>query len=254
MITVEKALGIILSNLPERKIEQVPFQASLGRVLAEDLTATCDIPPFDRSAMDGYAVAASDAEHAPVELEIAGEIRAGGGLPQTLPPGKAMSIMTGAPVPRPADAVQVVEECRLSEDGRRVTINKPVRAGDNIAPRGSEATSGEVVLRAGHRIGPAEIAVMATFGYSRVRVWKVPEIAVFATGDELVEVDQTPRPDQIRNSNAYCIIAQLQYMGLRSEYLGIVRDDKDELTQRMIERLRKEVPFRAAFRWGNTTT
>ncbi len=241
MITVEKALGIILSNLPERKIEQVPFQASLGRVLAEDLTATCDIPPFDRSAMDGYAVAASDAEHAPVELEIAGEIRAGGGLPQTLPPGKAMSIMTGAPVPRPADAVQVVEECRLSEDGRRVTINKPVHAGDNIAPRGSEATSGEVVLRAGHRIGPAEIAVMATFGYSRVRVWKVPEIAVFATGDELVEVDQTPRPDQIRNSNAYCIIAQLQYMGLRSEYLGIVRDDKDELRQRMLEGLRKDV-------------
>ncbi len=241
MISVEEALGIVLSNLPERKVEQVPFRASLRRVLAENLSATCNIPPFNRSAMDGFALAAADVANAPVELDIAGEIRAGGGMPEVLPPGKAMSIMTGAPVPRGADAVQIVEECRLSGNGQKVTILKPVQAQENIALLGSEAAEGEIVLRTGHRIGPAEIAVMATFGYSQVRVWKNPSIAVFATGDELVEIDQTPRPDQIRNSNAYCLQSQLTYMGLESEYLGIVRDNKDELREKMILGLQYDV-------------
>lgn len=241
MISVEEALGIVFSNLPKRKVEQVSFQSSLNRVLAENLTATCDIPPFNRSAMDGYAIAAADAANAPVELDIAGESRAGGGMPEILPPGQAMSIMTGAPVPRGADAVQIVEECKLSDDGRRVTILKPVKPQENIVFQGSEAAIGEVVLKVGHRVGPAEIAVMATFGYSRVQVWKNPSIAIFATGDELVEIDETPRPDQIRNSNAYCLAAQLKYMGLESEYLGIVKDDKDELRRKMLLGLQRDV-------------
>jgi molybdopterin molybdotransferase len=241
MITVEEALGIIFSNLPDRKVEQVSFQDSLSRVLAEDLAATSNIPPFNRSAMDGFAVFAADVANAPVELEISGEARAGGGMPETLSRGRAMSIMTGAPVPGGADAVQIVEECRISQDGRKVAISKPVRAGDNIAKLGSEAAAGEIVLKTGHRIGPAEVAVMATFGYESVKVWKRPEIAVFATGDELVEVHQTPRPDQIRNSNAYCLMGQLKYMGLESEYLGIVRDDRDVLRGKMLQGLRKDV-------------
>jgi molybdopterin molybdotransferase len=241
MISVEEALGIVFSNLPERKTEQVQFRASLRRVLAEDLTATCNIPPFNRSAMDGYAVRAADVANAPVELEIAGEIRAGGGMPDILPAGKAMSIMTGAPVPRGADAVQIVEECRVSGDGRRVTILKPVMARENIARLGSEAAEGEIVLKTGHRIGPAEIAVLATFGYSRVQVWQNPSVAVFATGDELVEIDRVPRPDQIRNSNAYCIESQLTYMGLDSEYLGIVKDSKDDLREKMTQGLQRDV-------------
>ncbi|MBN2241400.1 MAG: molybdopterin molybdotransferase MoeA [Acidobacteria bacterium] len=241
MISVEEALGIVLSSLPGRKVEQVSFQDSLNRVLAEDLSATCNIPPFNRSAMDGYAVAAADAANAPVELDIYGESRAGGGMPGMLPPGAAMPIMTGAPVPSGADAVQIVEVCRLSDDGRRVTILKPVRVRENIAPLGSEAAEGEIVLKAGHRVGPAEIAVMATFGYSRVQVWKKPSVALFATGDELVEVDQVPRADQIRNSNAYCLRSQLANMGLESEYLGIARDNKGELREKMILGLERDV-------------
>ncbi len=241
MISVEEALGIVLSNLPERKVEQVPFQASLRRVLAENLSATCNIPPFNRSAMDGYALAAADVADAPVELDVAGEIRAGGGMPEVLPPGQAMSIMTGAPVPRGADAVQIVEECRLSDNGRKVTILKPDKPQENIALLGSEAAEGEIVLKTGHRVGPAEIAVMATFGYSLVKVWKNPTVAVFATGDELVEIDQTPRPDQIRNSNAYCLQSQLTYMGLESEYLGIVKDRKDVLREKMALGLQYDV-------------
>ena len=146
MISVEEALGIVLTNLPERRIEQVPFQSALGRVLAEKLVATGSVPAFHRSALDGYAVIAADVEKAPVELKIAGESRAGGGMPGRLVAGQALSIMTGAPVPEGADAVQMVEQCRNSPDGKKVTILKPVKAYENVAPCGSEAKAGEIVL------------------------------------------------------------------------------------------------------------
>jgi molybdopterin molybdotransferase len=241
MISVEEALAIVIANLPERRIETVAFQSALGCILAENLIATSDIPPFCRSALDGYAVVAADVENAPVELEIAGEIRAGGGIPQKLMPGRAMSIMTGAPVPEGADAVQMIELTQSLEEGRKVKILNSVKAHDNIAMRGSEAEKGKIILASGHRIGPAEIAVLATFGYSRIRVWEKPSVAVLATGDELVEYDQMPRPDQIRNSNAYCLSSQLQLMGLNAEYLGIVRDDKEALRRKMLLGLEKDV-------------
>ena len=241
MISVEEALEILLSNLPERKVERVPFQKSLGRVIAENLTATSDIPPFYRSSMDGYAVLAADVENPPVELRIAGESRAGGGIPGTLKSGEAIATMTGAPVPEGANAVQVIEQCEIIDGGRKVRILKPVKTQENIAPRGSEAKAGNVVLAAGHLVGPAEIAVMATFGYSEVQVYGKPRVAIFATGDELVEFDQMPQPDQIRNSNAYCLASQLRLMGLEADYLGIVRDDREELRQKMLSGLERDV-------------
>jgi molybdopterin molybdotransferase len=241
MISVEEALGILLSNLPERKVEPIPFQSALGRILAENIVATSDIPPFDRSALDGFAVRAADVENAPVELTMAGESRAGGGMSGRLESGEAIAIMTGAPVPREADAVQMIELCQLSNGGRKVTILKPVKARENIAPRGSEAKAGEVVLETGHRVGPAEIAVIATFGYRQVKVYRRPSVAILATGDELVEFDQAPRPDQIRNSNAYCLVSQLRIMDLEADYLGIARDDKEELRQKMLAGLQRDV-------------
>jgi molybdopterin molybdotransferase len=177
----------------------------------------------------------------PVELTVAGESRAGGGMPGRLKPGEAISIMTGAPVPDGADSVQMVEQCEVLDDGRKVKILKPVKAHENIAPRGSEAKSGEVVLDSGHRLGPAEIAVIATFGYQRIKVYKKPRVAIFATGDELVEPDQAPRSDQIRNSNAYCLGSQLRYMDIEADYLGVAKDDKDELRQKMLAGLERDV-------------
>jgi molybdopterin molybdotransferase len=241
MISVEEALEILQSNLPERKVECVPFQESLGRVIAENLTATSDIPPFYRSSMDGYAILAADVENPPVELRIAGESRAGGGIPGTLKSGEAIATMTGAPVPEGANAVQVIEQCEIIDGGRKVRVLKPVKAHENIAPRGSEAKAGNVVLAAGHRVGPAEIAVMATFGYGEVKVYGKPAVAIFATGDELVEFDQMPQPDQIRNSNAYCLASQLRLMGLEADYLGIVRDDREELRRKMLAGLERDV-------------
>lgn len=241
MISVEEALGILLSNLPERKVEQVPFRSALGRILAENLVATSDIPPFDRSVLDGYAVLAADVEKAPIELKIIGEIRAGGGMPGKLNSGEAMGIMTGAPVPEGADAVHMIEECEVSGTRRRVKILKPVKARENIAPRGSEAKAGRVVLDSGHRVGPAEIAVMATFGYSEVKVYGKPSVAIFATGDELVEFNQVPQPGQIRNSNAHCLHSQLQLMGIEADYLGIVRDNREELRRKMLLGFERDV-------------
>jgi molybdopterin molybdotransferase len=241
MISVEEALGILLSNLPERKVEQIQFHSALGRILAENLIATSDIPPFHRSAVDGYALIASDVANAPVELNVAGESRAGAGMPGKLKPGEAISIMTGAPVPDGADCVQMVEQSRLSKGGKQVAILTSVKAHENIAPRGSEARAGEVVLDSGHRLGPAEIAVMATFGYKEVKVYKKPSVAILATGDELVELGQSPRADQIRNSNAFCLASQLRYLDIEADYLGIAKDDKDELRQKMLAGLERDV-------------
>jgi molybdopterin molybdotransferase len=135
----------------------------------------------------------------------------------------------------------MVEQTERSEDGKRVKILHPVKANENIAQKGWEAEKGRIVLQSGHRIGPAEISVLATFGYRRVKVWKRPEVAVFATGDELVEFDQTPGPGQIRNSNAYCISSQLQLMGLNPIYHGIVRDDKEDLRRKLLLGLQHDV-------------
>ena len=241
MISVEEAQRLILANLPEPHAESVPFRDALGRVLTESLRAGSDVPPFNRAAMDGFAVRASDAGQAPVELESAGMIRAGGGTPPALPPGHAMAIMTGAPVPEGADAVQMVEHTRPSPDGRMVVILRAVKAGENIVPAGAEAASGDVVIEGGRLIGPAELAVLATFGIARVSVWRRPRVALLVTGDELVEVEQTPGPGQIRNSNAYSIGAQLRLMGIEPDSLGIARDNKEELRARVREGLERDV-------------
>ncbi len=241
MISIEEAEGILLANLPECRFEQVPFKDAPGRILAEDIVATSDVPPFCRAGVDGYAVIASEIADAPVELRIIGESRAGGGMPGKLNPGEAMAIMTGAPVPEGANAVQLIEVCEVLDPGKRVRILKPIRENENIAPKASEAKAGNVVLKAGHRVGPAEMAVMATFGYTQVKVYARPAVALLATGDELVEVEETPRPGQIRNSNAYCLACQLQYMGFEANYLGIARDTMEDLRRKMLQGLEHDV-------------
>jgi molybdopterin molybdotransferase len=241
MISIDEALEILLKNIPERKTERVPFHRSPGRILAEDITATLDIPPFNRATMDGFAVRAADVQNAPVELILGGEARAGGGIPESLKPKEAISIMTGAPVPEGADAVQIVEVCPVSPCESKVTILEPVKPGDNIAPRGREAMSGDVIIKAGRVIGPAEIALLATFGYAGVPVYARPSVAILATGDELVEFDETPRPDQIRNSNAYCLAAQLRLLGIEADYLGIAKDEKEDLREKILAGLERDV-------------
>jgi molybdopterin molybdotransferase len=241
MISIDEALGILLKNIPERKTERIHFHQYPGRVLAEDITATLDIPPFNRATMDGFAVRAADVRNAPVDLILGGEARAGGGIPQSLKPKEAISIMTGAPVPDGADAVQIVEVCAVSQCESKVTVFEPVEAGGNIAPKGREALAGDVIIKAGRVIGPAEVALLATFGYAEALVYKKPAVAILATGDELVEFNETPRPDQIRNSNAYCLAAQLRLLGIEAEYLGIALDEKENLREKILAGLERDV-------------
>ncbi|MDR0310662.1 MAG: molybdopterin molybdotransferase MoeA [Acidobacteriota bacterium] len=241
MISIEEALEILLRNIPAPKTERIPFYKSLGRVLAEDIVATSDIPPFNRATMDGFAVRSADVQNAPVELILGGEARAGGGIHERLRPGEAIYIMTGAPVPDGADAVQIVEVCPVSPCESKVTVMEPVAPGDNIAPKGREAMSGDVIIKAGRVAGPAEIALMATFGYAEARVYAKPSVAILSTGDELVEFDETPRADQIRNSNAYCLAAQLKLLGIEADYLGIARDEKEDLRGKILAGLERDV-------------
>jgi molybdopterin molybdotransferase len=241
MISVEEAIEVLLANLPERRVAQVSFESALGRILAEDLVATSDIPPFCRAGVDGFAVLAADVANAPVELNIIGEIRAGGGMPGKLNPGEAMAIMTGAPVPEGSNAVEMIEMCEIVSPCKRVKILKSLRVNENLSPKGSEAKAGTSILKAGHRIGPAELSVMATFGYTRAKVYAKPSVAILATGDELVEVGATPQPGQIRNSNAHCLLSQLVYLGFQADYLGIARDNMDDLRRKILLGLERDV-------------
>jgi molybdopterin molybdotransferase len=241
MITIEQASALIFSHLPEGKKEEVRLRDAAGRVLAQSVVAGADVPPFRRSAMDGYAVRAADVANAPARLRRVGESRAGVLPSRGVGSGEAMVIYTGAAVPDGADAVQMVEETRRLEDLDEVLILKPVHTGENIAPVGNEARAGETILELGRVIGPRELAVLATFGCSRVSVWTRPSVALLATGDELVEVDQTPAAGQIRNSNVWSLTGQLRGLGIHPDYLGIARDDAGHLRKLISEGLRRDV-------------
>ena len=163
MIPVEEALEIVLREARALPDEEVTLEESLGRVLAEDVASDRDLPPFDRAAMDGYALRAADVAGAPAALDVVGEVRAGQWPDLTVGPGQAVRIMTGAPVPGGADAVQQVEKTQPLDEFR-VTILAPVAAGANVSPRGSEVRAGDVVLARGRAIDPSAIAVLASAG------------------------------------------------------------------------------------------
>jgi molybdopterin molybdotransferase len=228
MVSVEQALGIVLRETPVLRAEQVPLEDALARVLASDVPADRDLPPFDRAAMDGYALRAADVAQAPVALEVVGEVRAGEWPRLGVGAGQAARIMTGAPVPAGATAVQQVEKTRALDEFR-VTILAPVAAGQNVAPRASEVEAGEIVLRSGRLIDPAAVAVLASAGVARVAVGRRPRVAVLVTGDEVVDVAAAPGPSQIRNSNGPALLAQARLAGATVETLGIAPDRQDAI-------------------------
>lgn len=235
MLTVEQASKIILESEPRVRVVTVALFEALGHVLAEDCPSDLDMPPFAKAMMDGYAVRSEDAG----PLEVLEEIPAGKTPARGLLPGTCSKIMTGAPVPPGADAVQQVEKTR--REGSRVVLLEPVRPGQNIAPRGEDLKRGEVVLRRGQRIGPAEVGALAAIGMTRVAVYGKPRCAVLATGDELVPPGRVPGPGQIRNSNTSMIAAQVRALGLECDDLGVARDDRDEIRSRIREGLARDL-------------
>ena len=225
MISVAEAIQIVRQQTRPLPAERVKLEHALNRVLAEDIIADSDLPPFDRSQMDGYAVRAEDTREAPVRLRIAGESAAGKGWRQELKEGEAVRIMTGAPVPAGADSVQQVELTHELKDGTVVELLEPVELGKSIVKRAAEIKSGETVLQSGVIINAAMMAVLAAFGYAEVTVGQRPRVGVLATGTELVAVDEKPRQDQIRDSNNYSIAAYAQLAGAVVERLPLARDE-----------------------------
>ena len=222
-LTFADARETVLRNVRRGRavpaVEEIPLVEAAGRVLAEDAAADRDSPALARSVRDGYAVRAIDL---PGRLEIIGEVRAGERFAGQLAAGQAVEIMTGAPIPAGADAVVMVEHTRR-ENGR-VLIDRSAEAQQFINPQGCEAAAHEVVLHAGKRLDYADVALLAAFGRPRVNVYRRPTVAIVATGDEIVEVDETPEEFQIRNSNAYSLAAQVARAGGVPELLPVARD------------------------------
>lgn len=241
MLPVEEALGIVLAHTPRLGAEEVELTGALGRVLAQDVRADADMPPFDRSAMDGYAVRASDVVDAPVVLRVAGQVRAGQYPDRPLPPGEAIQVMTGAPVPAGATAVQPVEKTRAADGRARVEILEAVAKGAHIARQGSEVAAGDVVLEAGRTIDAATVAVLAAVGKARLEVGRRPSVSVLVTGDELVDVWDTPARGSIRNSNGYALMAQAAAAGATVRALGVVPDQADRIAAAVREGFTSDV-------------
>lgn len=234
MIPVAEAIEIVIANTPRLEAEAIPLAESLGRVLAEDIVADCDLPPFDRAQMDGYAVRAADTHVSQARLRIVGESAAGNGWHQQLHAGEAVRIMTGAPVPAGADAVQQVEVTRELNDGAIVEVLEPVATGRSIVRQAAEIKAGEIVLSGGEQISAEMIATLASFGYASVKVGRRPRVAVLATGSELVDINAKPGRDQIRDSNNYTIAAYAAQAGAAVERLPLAGDNKEALRQQMI--------------------
>jgi molybdopterin molybdotransferase len=232
-LSFEQARACVLREVgAARKIpatEQVPALEAAGRVLAEEITADRDYPPFPRSARDGFAVRAADV---PGELHVIGEVRAGEVYRGSVSSGGAVEIMTGAPLPQGADAVVMVEH--TERVGNLVKVARPLTPGENFSAQGIEAERGTIVLSAGRRLGFAEIALLAMVGRECARVYKRPRVAILPTGDEIVEAGQQPEPFQIRNSNAWSMAVQVARAGGDPKILPIARDNY-ESTRGLIE-------------------
>jgi molybdopterin molybdotransferase len=220
--------------------ESVALSDSIGRVLREAIHADVDSPSFNRSIRDGFAVKASDVQTVPVELDVIGESRAGLSFDGVVGAGQCSEIMTGAEVPEGADAVVMVEDTERISDSR-VRILQTVASGRSIQAEGTECRAGELILEPGRKIGAGEVGILASLGYARVQVSARPRVAIVSTGDELVEVDQTPGRAEIRNSNSYTLLAQVVEAGGAPTILGIARDNVDDLRAKVSDALSYDI-------------
>ncbi|MBW2688619.1 MAG: molybdopterin molybdotransferase MoeA [Deltaproteobacteria bacterium] len=237
--TFECARALILGEVSPLPVESVPLLEVVGRVLAEEVKAPCDMPRWDNSAMDGFAVKFEDCGSLK-PLLIDGYIPAGSTACGILvSPGKAIRIMTGAPTPDGCDTVVPVEETEETAD--HVVIKGQVKRGDHIRIRGEDVQKNEVVIEAGSILRPVEINMLASFGFQTVSVYCRPKVAILSTGDELVEPGEPLGPGQIVNSNAYSLAAAVTELGGIPLLLDIARDNRESLTEKLVAGLQADV-------------
>jgi len=230
-IPVHEAVQRVMAYARQGEKEFISLENCYGRFLAEDLVADHDVPPFDRSPYDGFAIRAEDSflasvDH-PVEFEVIETIGAGNIAKKQVGPFQAVRIMTGAQIPAECDAVVMLELTNQYErNGKQyMSIKRRLKPGDNISFQGEDAKKGTSLVKKGIRINPGVQALLATFGYHRVPVAKRPVIGVYATGTELLDVHEPLVPGKIRNSNSYMICAQIERSGAKAKYFGKLTDD-----------------------------
>jgi molybdopterin molybdotransferase len=243
MLSVESAQERVLSAFSPLEAERIPILEATGRVLAEDVRATGDIPPHANSSMDGYALRAEDTTEGGkdkrVSLLIIGDLPAGQVFERALTKGTAVRIMTGAPLPPGANAVVKVEDTET--DGEYVQVLTQVEVGNYVRPAGEDVRDGSLVLRRGTMLRAQEVGMLAALGHGEVWVGRKPRVAILATGDELVAIQRRLAPGKIRNTNSYSNAAQVIEHGGTPILLGIARDTVDDLTTKIQDGLGQDV-------------
>ena len=231
MLSVEEALEEILSRIEPLGTELVEVMAALGRVLAEPVVSRLTLPPWPNSSMDGYAIRSEDTRGGSAELAVVGRIVAGALPPRPLRAGETMRIFTGAPLPEGADAVVPQED--VDADGERIAVPWRIDAGAHVRSAGEDIRAGDVIVGPGHVVGPAEIGLLATLGYTRARVYRRPRVAILSTGNELADLGAEPGPGQIPNTNTYSLMAQVLEAGGEPMNLGVVPDRLEAIVERV---------------------
>ena len=243
MITVAEAIDQILQTINPLGLERVNILDALGRVLGEDVTAGRNIPPKDNSAMDGYALRFQDtigaAENSPVVLEVIEDIPAGVIPQKSIAAGQSARIMTGAPIPEGADAVMKMED--TEKDKQKVKIKAEAKLGQDIRRAGEDVREGELVMPKGSIVRPAGIGMLASLGRSFISVYQRPLVAVLATGNELVDIDESPSPWKIINSNSYSIASQTLNYGALAMQIGIAKDNREDLIAKFQAAMRADI-------------
>ncbi len=235
LLTYDEAKKAIEQNLKPKPLgaEEIPLLDAYNRVLAEDAVSTLEIPPFNRSTMDGFAVKAEDTygaeENQPVKLKVCGNVPIGELPKVAVAKGEAAEIVTGAPVPEGADAIVMVEETNRQND--ELLVYRSVTKNENVQKLGSDIKNGETILKAGRTLGSREIGVLAALGKSKIRVFKVPTVAVLSTGGEVTEPGQTLPPGKIYDINAYSLCTAVRESGGKPVYVGVVPDEKEPLRE-----------------------
>ncbi|OIJ13825.1 molybdopterin molybdenumtransferase [Anaerobacillus arseniciselenatis] len=232
-IMIQEAINLVLDYRKYGDLEYVPIEESDNRYLKYPVKADHDIPPFDRSPLDGFAIKAEDTTYAthsnPVELEVIETVGAGSLAQQVPIKGQAIRIMTGAKIPKGTDVIVMFELTReIVREGKLfIVIKRPFKPGDNISFQAEETKIGDILVEAGRKVDPGVKALLATFGYSKVPVVKQPIVGVYATGTELLDVNEVLLPGKIRNSNSYMINSQITKAGAIPKYYGKLVDDFD---------------------------
>jgi molybdopterin molybdotransferase len=234
---------IMEASIRPLKAEEVPLLEALERVLSEDLKAPANVPPFDRAAMDGYAVRAEDTQGAsasnPIFLKVLGEAEIGSEYDGLVGSGEAVQVGTGTPIPKGADSVLMFEYSKLLEDGMTLEAYKPLTRGENVAKAGEDVKAGERILPEGRILQPQDLAMLAALGISRVKVRVKPRVVVLSVGGELVEPEAEGGPGKIHDSNRYFLLSALQRLGCTPLDLGIAPDEIEEISSKVLRVLKE---------------